>query len=431
MSALPVSVKLRCASWEQVEAIYKRDLIRNALFLKSGNPPAVGTLVTVELTLPSDTVVSIKGVVAEHVAAGGANGRGPGVEVRFDYVPQSAMWIIETALARERTSGSASQTAASALITSLNEKTRAGTEPGLKAMTRQPDLSAEHGAPLTNAETELVMSLAEELASLRRLNAFQILGVSYDASDSDIRLAFAELTKRYHPDRFAKYASAQLRMHAADIFILIRDAYQKLGDAQQRAAAAAAVRSGAARPAPAPTPAAPSKPAAVVAPRALPPIAPSQPASPPRPGASTKQQLGTAATTPQRTPLVAAPPQVPLAPQKTAPMTNFKPAGARAEGWLAQVDGLLGAKQYDAAASVARGQLQATPGDHVAKAYVDVCNGYRALADGDRLEAAERFEAALEIDPSNDRAARELADMRRRATNERKGHLTRLMTKKD
>ena len=57
--------------------------------------------------------------------------------------------------------------------------------------------------------------------------------------------------------------------------------------------------------------------------------------------------------------------------------------------------------------------------------------GLLALVARDRLEAAQRFEAALEIDPSNERAARELADMRRQATNERKGLLSRLMGKKD
>ena len=59
------------------------------------------------------------------------------------------------------------------------------------------------------------------------------------------------------------------------------------------------------------------------------------------------------------------------------------------------------------------------------------CEGLRALAARDRLEAAQRFEAALEIDPSNERAARELAEMRRQATNERKGLLSRLMGKKE
>jgi len=71
------------------------------------------------------------------------------------------------------------------------------------------------------------------------------------------------------------------------------------------------------------------------------------------------------------------------------------------------------------------------PSDRAARAGVEVAEGLRAMAQRDRLEAAQRFESALEIDPSNERAARELADMRRQATNERKGLLTRLMGKKE
>jgi Tfp pilus assembly protein PilF len=69
--------------------------------------------------------------------------------------------------------------------------------------------------------------------------------------------------------------------------------------------------------------------------------------------------------------------------------------------------------------------------DRSARAGIELVEGMRALAARDRLEAAQRFESALEIDPSNERAARELADMRRQATNERKGLLSRLMGKKE
>ena len=69
------------------------------------------------------------------------------------------------------------------------------------------------------------------------------------------------------------------------------------------------------------------------------------------------------------------------------------------------------------------------PQDRTARAGIELVEGYKALQARDRLEAAQRFEAALEIDPSNERAARELADMRRQATNERKGLLSRLMKK--
>ena len=69
--------------------------------------------------------------------------------------------------------------------------------------------------------------------------------------------------------------------------------------------------------------------------------------------------------------------------------------------------------------------------DRNVRAGVELCEGLLALAARDRLEAAQRFETALEIDPSNERAARELAEMRRQATNERKGLLSRLMGKKE
>ncbi len=65
------------------------------------------------------------------------------------------------------------------------------------------------------------------------------------------------------------------------------------------------------------------------------------------------------------------------------------------------------------------------------RAGLELCEGFRALAARDRLEAAQKFEAVLEIDPSNERAARQLAEMRRQATNERKGLLSRLMGKKE
>ena len=46
MSGAPLSIKLRCASWQQLATIYKRDLSRGSMFLKASTQPAIGTLVT-------------------------------------------------------------------------------------------------------------------------------------------------------------------------------------------------------------------------------------------------------------------------------------------------------------------------------------------------------------------------------------------------
>ena len=99
-------------------------------------------------------------------------------------------------------------------------------------------------------------ALEAEAESLRKLNPFLVLGVGYETTDADVRAAFGELTKRYHPDRFARYQSTQLRQIAAEIFILIRDAYRKLADEQSRAAGARDAQAGHAARAPQPPPSA-------------------------------------------------------------------------------------------------------------------------------------------------------------------------------
>ena len=44
-----LSIKLRCASWQQLATIYKRDLSRGTMFLRAATPPAIGTTVHIDL----------------------------------------------------------------------------------------------------------------------------------------------------------------------------------------------------------------------------------------------------------------------------------------------------------------------------------------------------------------------------------------------
>ena len=67
MAGDALSIKLRCASWQQLATIYKRDLSRGTMFLKAATPPALGTSVRIDLTLPSASVVQLSGVVQEQV----------------------------------------------------------------------------------------------------------------------------------------------------------------------------------------------------------------------------------------------------------------------------------------------------------------------------------------------------------------------------
>jgi DnaJ domain len=348
--------------------------------------------------LPSATVIVLNGSVGQHVGAADVSGRGPGVEVALEPIPPSAMWIIENALQSEH------RVRANAGAASGASATVQGTS------TKPANLT--DGAPVVEAESDLLTALSAELDSLKRMNPFQVLGVGYESGDIEIRSSFADLTKRYHPDRFARYQSEQLRRLAAEIFILIRDAYRKLGDASGRSAAQSAAGYS-------------SSPRLLPAPRAQTSPVPPPPRST-RPPTSDGMQPAPVVAKPITPSVPATTSSVPTMPNASMPISIAsvpKVASPVAASSESTGDQLIEAARFADARAVYKQQLKANPLDRVAQAGVEFCEGM--------LEAAQRFEAVLEIDPSNERAARQLAEMRRMATNERKGLLTKLMNKKD
>jgi DnaJ domain len=510
-----LSIKLRCASWQQLATIYRRDLSQGTMFLKAATPPAVGTQVQIDLTLPSATVIALAGVVHGHLTD---PQRGSGIEVRLAPIPAGSVWLIESALASE---SRRLATPVQGIPVSAAHHMMTGVIP---TITEASDVA--------EAERDLIKALVSEAESLKKLNPFLVLGVGYEATDAEIRAAFGELTKRYHPDRFARYESGELREVAAEIFILIRDAYRRLADAASRVqllhslgkpapapralpgpraappvpssratqrvplalAQTAAIATvpppigstapaGSSPGAPAPgvpatpgpgapasarpaapggsgAPPAPGAPAAilpssvVVVPPARPPTTPpatqptgrrpgqERPSSPPgnapasgdpsRPSSQgpsshhgPSSPSGRRATTEGAAPL----PPPPLPPAPRAGTGPAAPAGEPPDP--SALEDLIDHGRLDEALAGFRLMAKKHPHDRNVRAGIELCEGLRALAARDRLEAAQRFEAALEIDPSNERAARELAEMRRQATNERKGLLSRLMGKKE
>ena len=216
MAGAALSIKLRCASWQQLATIYKRDLSRGLMFLKASTQPPIGTVVRIDLELPSATVIELQGTIIKHVTD---PQRGTGVDLKLEPLPTKSVWMIESALAAENkvraaTGSEANQAPASHRAPSASE--------------------LSDGSEVSAAEVDLIRALEAEAESLRKLNPFLVLGVGYETTDEDVRRAFGELTKRYHPDRFARYQSQTLRQVAAEIFILIRDAYRRLADDKGR-----------------------------------------------------------------------------------------------------------------------------------------------------------------------------------------------------
>lgn len=424
------------------------------MFLKASSQPSLGTLVRIDLELPSATVIELQGTIAKHVTDAQ---RGTGVEITLDALPTKTIWLIESALAAET-------------------KVRAATAGGAaapRAPTEPPEVVVR--SDVAEAETDLVRALESEAESLRKLNPFLVLGVGYETTDGDVRAAFGELTKRYHPDRFARYQSTQLRQTAAEIFILIRDAYRKLADEGSRSQVLATLKPATpkraqtqpsahttqpigSRKTPPPMPrisvpaAIPPKPPAIPAPPTLPASMPPPPPAavsphdvPTNPSPKTAELAHTELAKADHLAVPVAQHQVE---RKSGPIRRVTPAGGvqripagvtsplppgpiTVDNDNDNADALIDQGRLDDALAAYRSGSKKNPSDRALRAGVELVEGLKALVARDRMEAAQRFEAALEHDPSNERAARELAEMRRQATNERKGLLSRLMGKKE
>ncbi|WP_428261159.1 hypothetical protein [Haliangium sp.] len=689
--APPISIKLRCHSWKQLAALYKRDLRRSAVFLKSSAPPPLETPVRISLTLPTQEVVMLNGVVHEHIPPGGLNGRGPGVDIQLMEIPSDAVGKIQAALdagqpdadatpppsaptpapdsppgaaeppadegesaeapaprrgatpppippqarraagdaqgaaarpatpppippeARQRPAAdvvsppvetpaeipaapaeptpaeppiaaveptpaeppaAAADSPAAALIdldplpesaapadedvidplAGLAEEMAEPTPaeppdlaaeplPPAEAMPEPPafteiDPLAEPAAPAPEAAApapeaaapdqaavgeDVVARLEQERTSLRTLNPFQILGVGYETTDEAVAEAYASLSARYQPDRFAD-ASQDARAVAADIYSLVNDAYRMLSTAASRtlvrnqlddtgpapaeeadAGAAAVEETDATGPAPseAEVPAAeaaaaepvsvdddrdsipeateneiptkpvmvdevgmpirpssaadstgvpvephgelPTKPVpdevdAVAASSASTGAAPAPAAAEAAP-APESTPVAEAAPTPEPTPVAEAAPEPAPEPEAApTPVAEATPEPAAAERPLLGLAGAprfseaiecLDAGKYKEATSLYKVARRRDPDDVGARAGVELSEGLRYLAERDRLEAAQRFEAVLELDPDNGRAKAELAEIRRQVAEERKAALVRLREQQD
>ncbi len=411
----------------------------------------MGTAVRISLTLPSGSTVELAGAIKRFVKEGELDGRGPGIDISLQALPQSVMWLIESALS-------------SAGITPRpvpdTKETLSPPPPPSEEEVSEASPLLTDGDEWVQAEGDLVKALWQELNSMSKMNAFQLLDLDYEATDKEVRSAFGALSKRYHPDRFTRYESFEIRELANEVFILLRDAYRSLVSEHGRRTILSGIeakRDGGVAKAP-PIPPRPTPP---------PPIQPRRTPPPPIPKAAratktppptkTAPQNSPPTKTPPPTPTKTPPPKTPAPDEaKTVPQTApAKPEKAGTQGYASPASSpvsnlpktraptspgesknrvamgmnVLESGQYEQALRILRVEARKDPTNTTALAGVELAEGRLALVNGDRMEAAERFEAALDIDPSNERAAREIAEMRRYATSQRRGLLSKLMKK--
>jgi tetratricopeptide (TPR) repeat protein len=217
-------------------------------------------------------------------------------------------------------------------------------------------------------------ALAEMQERLAR-GPIAALGITAAATAEDVRTAFLQLTKRYHPVRFGRMAT-DIQKQANEVFLALRAAHDTVAKALRRPVAPSAI----------PVTPAPGGPTG----QGLPPrgvrlsVAPDPGAIPNTPTSSARPEANRPAQAPPRAPGVA------------RPSGSVAPVTARDE---AVVLDLLQRQQWDQARSALHQLSARDPSSKRLQALASYARGREAQLDRRVDDARVELQEALELDP--------------------------------
>lgn len=249
----PRSLVLKCPTWDHVESFYARK-VKDGGELSARVPfqPDKGEIITLALELPDQLVIAIDAEVEQSVPA--SDGKKSAVRLRVVGLTGAVRGRLEALVAearrerdeaaalgaRARHASSAPSGAARARRSSSVPPPHVPTgetipPPPVPVDAPVDELVAPPIAPSADrvpADARTVFGeLQTALQRMREASAHDVLGVRWDAGASEIRRAYFELTKRLHPDAFARHRSPAIQQLARDVFIHVNRAYDRMRDA--------------------------------------------------------------------------------------------------------------------------------------------------------------------------------------------------------
>jgi tetratricopeptide (TPR) repeat protein len=148
---------------------------------------------------------------------------------------------------QEATAASSSSSSSSPASTPAPAAPAAAAAPGHVPRPRR-DTPVDIDAPPLAAD-DAALIFAAELAALeaklaRGAHAFELFGVPIAATKRDVRGAWTELSRKFHPDALQSQGRGHLRERVSKVFAALSEAQQVLGDAEQRDKLRAAIERG-------------------------------------------------------------------------------------------------------------------------------------------------------------------------------------------
>ena len=230
----PRTIKVKCATWDQVEAFYTQKVKGNVFVLRMPQPPAVGQKVTVALVLPNGLVFAMDAEISK-VGAADAAGKAAVAMILHGLTGEARVRLVR--LVDEGRRGSSPNLA----LELEGLVAAAAAAPGATPVPMPSDAPvSEPVEPPAEPEAALVEKaerpVFDELMKLRERHegeaAHVVLDAGEDASAAELHTAYLRLAKRYHPDALGRYRSAPIRQLASEVFLHINKAYDRLRQAR-------------------------------------------------------------------------------------------------------------------------------------------------------------------------------------------------------
>ncbi len=201
-----VAVRIRCPTWADYLDLHATNLSKGGVFVATNVTAPVGCEVTVELSLPSGTMVTLFAQVVHH------EGELPGMGLMFLEMEKETREALDAMVTVAR-------------FTAKNAGTPIAPAPAPKPEPTRASDGPQPREPLFGDVVE--QSLLNELARRLDLPAHEQLGVEPGASADEIDVAFFRLCEKYHPVIFEKYGESTQEL-VKQLNQLVHTAYTEL-----------------------------------------------------------------------------------------------------------------------------------------------------------------------------------------------------------
>ena len=229
------TLKVKCPTWDHVEKFYAHKLRNgNRLSIRVPFNLDQGDKLNIALELPSEMVMVIDGEVERCQPA--ADGKRYGLDIHLAGMTKEMRARLERLVGQSRgdiePSGELS-------LEALDPDGLPVAQPADAPMDERVEpMELPRAETLRGKEREVFTLLEQELQSVKEAAAHEALGVAWDADVAAIRAAYFKLTKRFHPDAYARHQSEAILLISQEIFIYINKAYDRMRDAAVESGAA-------------------------------------------------------------------------------------------------------------------------------------------------------------------------------------------------